>query len=208
MTKFIPQPGFTLLFGGSFNPVHWGHLRTADAAQRELQAEQILFIPATLSPHKNADTLDNAIDRLNMLQLATAGHSGWDVCDLELNRPPPSFTWDTVQILRQKNPERRFVLLIGADQLPRFHTWKQWDDLVQAVEIAVLPRPGWPIPPSPPGNIPAHTWRKFHILGGPEYSISSSEIRRRAAAGLSIADLVPRAVSAYIAANKLYRHIG
>lgn len=208
MTKFVPQPGFTILFGGSFNPVHWGHLHTADAAQQELQAEKLLFIPAALSPHKKADAPDNAIDRLNMLQLATAGHSGWEVCDLELNRPPPSFTWDTVQILRQERPERRFVLLIGADQLPRLHTWKQYDDLVQTVEFAVLPRPGWPIPQSPPGNIAGQTWQNFHILASPEYPISSSEIRHRAGAGLPIDDLVPPAVGAYIAANRLYKQIG
>ena len=155
MTKFVRQPDIIILFGGSFNPVHWGHLHTADSAQRELQAAQVLFIPAAVSPHKNADAVDNATDRLNMLQLATAGHRGWEVCDDEIKRPPPSFTWDTVQILGQRDPERRFFLLIGADQLPQFHTWKRFDDLVRSIEIAVVPRPGWLIPQSHPANIPA-----------------------------------------------------
>ncbi len=204
MTTFLAQPDITILFGGSFNPIHWGHLRTAEAAQRELQAKQILFIPAAASPHKNADGADTATDRLNMLQLATAGRSGWKVCDLELKRPPPSFTWDTIQILRQGRTEERFFLLIGADQLAWFHTWKRFNELVQTVEIAVMPRPGWPIPQSPPADIPADIWGKFHVLAGMEYPISSSEIRHRAAAGLSINHLVPPAVSAYITANKLY----
>ncbi len=197
-------PRTTLILGGSFDPVHWGHLHTAQAALQATAADRLLFVPAAASPHKSAGPFAGAHHRLKMLQLAAHGHDTWEIADLEILRPPPSFTWDTLRQLQAANPAERFILLLGADQLPKLHTWRNFPLLAATADFAVMPRPGWPLSPSRPDNIPPDAWRHFQRLSIPEFSIASSAIRGKIAVGESIDDLVPPAVAGYIRQYRLY----
>ena len=111
------------IFGGSFDPIHHGHVILARAAREKLGLDRIVFIPAHQSPHKTEGKPASAEDRLAMIQLATAGEDGFEVADLELHRPPPSYTVDTLRELQTSHPNDEFVLLIGADNVSRFETW-------------------------------------------------------------------------------------
>lgn len=182
----------TGIFGGSFDPVHHGHLILARAAREELGLDRILFVPANVSPHKTETKPATPQDRLAMVRAAIEGEDGFMASDLELNRPAPSFTVDTLRELRKLHPQDEFVLLIGADNAAKFGTWREPDEIRRLAQIAVLDRAG--------GNA-AHAWPVVRRL----VDISSTEIRERAAAGRSIRYLTPDTVCDYIAAQGLYR---
>ena len=179
------------IFGGSFDPIHHGHLILARAALEELGLDRILFIPASMSPHKTDNKPASAEDRLAMIQLALAGENGFEVSDLELHRPPPSYTVDTLRELQASHPNDEFVLLIGADNVSRFETWCQPDEIRRRAQIVVLDRADHTIP----GD-----WVVVRRLIG----ISSTDLRARVSAGRSIRYLTPDAVCDYIRANRLY----
>lgn len=192
----------TLIFGGSFDPVHNGHLITAESAARELGAHRVLLIPAAVSPHKTASApRASAADRLAMLKLAiqdsVATNRGivFEVSEIELLRPPPSYTIDTVEALRAAEPGEKFILLIGADQIPKFDTWHRAAELRTLVEVAILARTGSEL------ELPAGT----RAVAAPKVDVSSTEIRQRVAHGQAIEGWVPRAVAAYITQRGLYR---
>ena len=197
----------TILFGGSFDPVHWGHLHSARAAMRELSATSVLFIPAHVSPHKTAGAKSGAEDRLNMLRLAIVNEPGFAISELELRRPPPSYTWETVRTLFKMRTGEEFVFLIGADQLSAFHKWKHVNELIKVVRFAILPRPGWEMPIAVPMGRSREMWRKFCPLHTADSPISSTDIRQRVANGQSIDALVPAAVRDYIVYRGLYRAV-
>ncbi len=203
-----PRPDMTrtLLFGGTFDPVHIGHLVGARIACEILSLDRVLFIPAHASPHKPGEGVAaDAAHRLTMLRLAVQDETALGVCDLELRRPPPSYTWDTLQALREKFPGDQFTLLLGADQLPLLHTWHHGEELFAGVAVAVLPRTGSDASiPSPP--LAAALWEKIRggLLATPRLEISSTMIRNRLRAGLSIRHLTPSAVEAYILRHGLY----
>ena len=197
-----------LIFGGTFNPIHHGHLSTAQAARHALQADRILFVPANTSPHKLAlTTAATPQQRLAMLRLATGDDRTMEVSNVELLRPPPSYTIDTLAILRRDHPGDTFTMLIGADQLPALHTWKNIDVIIQTTLIAVLPRPGFDIPARSPGGLAENLWKKaiMRVLDIPEYRISATAIRQRLADGEAVTDQVPAAVLAYIREHGLYQ---
>ena len=183
----------TGIFGGSFDPIHHGHLILARAALEELSLDRILFVPANLSPHKTDTKPATAQDRLAMLKLAIAGEPCFETCDLELHRPPPSFTVDTLRELKTRHPDDRFTLLIGADNVAKFDTWREPDEIRQLARIAVLDRASGQAAPD---------WPVVRRL----VDISSTDIRARAAAGRSIRYLTPDPVCDYIAAEGLYCH--
>ncbi len=182
----------TGIFGGSFDPIHQGHLILARAALEELGLDRILFIPANLSPHKTETKPATAQDRLAMLQLAIEGEPGFETSDLELDRTPPSYTVETLRELRSRHPHDTFTLLIGADNVAKFDTWREPQEIRQLAAIAVLDRAG---------NAAAHDWPVIRRL----VDISSTGIRARVAAGRSIRYLTPDSVCDYIKAHGLYR---
>jgi nicotinate-nucleotide adenylyltransferase len=181
------------VFGGSFDPIHHGHLILARAALEELGLDRILFIPANLSPHKTETKPATAQDRLAMLQLAVEGQPEFEACDLELHRPPPSYTVETLRELKSLHPNDEFTLLIGADNVAKFETWREPDEIRRLAKIAVLDRANHGAP---------HAWPVIRRL----VDISSTDIRTRVAAGRSIRYLTPDPVCDYIAARGLYRH--
>jgi nicotinate-nucleotide adenylyltransferase len=187
------------IFGGSFDPVHLGHLILAEAALEELDLDRIIFIPAGVSPFKQ-DRPPGASpeQRLAMLALATAGEPRFSVDDRELKRTGPSYTIDTVRSLMGDYPGVRFLFLIGADNLKDLPEWHEADELMRLVDFAVFDR----------GESAGSLVRESGLpVVRRRIDISSTEIRRRSAGGLSIRFMVPEQVYDYIMTQAPYRSV-
>jgi len=185
------------LFGGSFDPVHCGHLLVAQAACEEMQLDRLYFIPAAQSPFKPGQQAAPAVDRLRWLRLALAGRTHCEVDGQELERGGTSFTIDTLRDYRQRFPEATLFWLIGADHVPSLPAWRDAAELAQLAEFIVIPRPGQAPAPFPPPF-------RGRVLQGVPFGVSSSAIRARVQAHQSIAGLVPDAVAEAIHQSKLY----
>ena len=182
----------TGILGGSFDPIHHGHLILARAAKEELGLDRIVFVPANKSPHKTETRPATEEDRWAMVNLAIRGEEGFEASDIELRRPAPSYTVDTLQEFEARYPGNEFTLLIGADNVATFETWREPDEIRRLARIAVLDRAG---------SAAAHDWPVVQRL----VDISSTDIRSRVAAGRSIRYLTPDAVCDYIHGHRLYR---
>lgn len=180
------------ILGGSFDPIHHGHLLLARAAREELGLDRVLFVPANISPHKTGTQPAAADDRLAMTQLAVRDQPGFETCDFELQRPPPSYTVDTLRELTARHPGAELVLLIGADNVEKFHTWREAEAIPLLARVAVLERTS---------GAPPHPWPVVRRL----VDISSTEIRTRTARDLDIRYLTPDSVCDYITRTGLYR---
>lgn len=185
------------LFGGSFDPVHCGHLLMARAAMEEAQLERMIFIPAAQSPFKPDGTSTPAAVRAAMLRLALAGQTQFEVDELEMQRGGVSYTIDTVQEFHRRHPEARFWYLIGADHVPLLPKWRSGGELAGLVEFLVIPRPG-----EPPAPLPEPF--RGQVLRGFPFGVSSTKVRERVKDGLPIDHLVPSAVAEFIRNNRLY----
>jgi nicotinate-nucleotide adenylyltransferase len=185
------------LFGGSFNPVHLGHLLVGQAACEELELDRLFFIPAAQSPFKPGLTLAPAAARCRLLRLALASQSRWAVDEQELHRGGVSYTIVTVRDYAARFPEAALFYLIGADHLPQLTKWREAEELARRVDMVVIPRPGEPEAPLPPPF--RGRWLKGFPLG-----VSSSEIRNRIERGQPIDLLVGPAVAEAIGKNRLY----
>ena len=192
-----------LAFGGSFNPIHLGHLRCAQAVAERAGFDRVVLIPSKSPPHKPGQAdLAPAEDRLAMCQLAAAQSPVFDVSDVEIHRPGPSYTLDTARELRRRG-EKEVNWLIGADMLQILPKWHQPQALLKEVNFIIITRPGWSIDwESLP---PEFRKLKSHIVEIPPIDISASEIRRRVRAGESIDGLTPDSVVRYIDERGLYR---
>lgn len=184
------------LLGGSFDPIHLGHLRAAESAREQLGLSRVLFVPANLPPHREAPRA-SAWDRFAMVALATAGQPGFVPSRLELERPGPSYTVDTVAALREESGEEP-VLIVGADNYAELRGWKDAARLLTLCSVAVVTRPGRSRPAEP------ETARVL-VVAGPALEISSTQLRERVARGESIRYLVPDLVADYVAKRGLYR---
>ena len=185
------------LYGGSFDPVHWGHLLAAQAAYEELSLDKLIFIPAARSPFKPASQPLAAVHRVRLLRLALAGRAEFEVCESELRRGGISFTIDTVKKFAAEYPSARLTCLIGADHLKTLPQWKEAEALAEKVDFAVIPRPGqrWNAPPE---GFPCRRLRGWPI------EVSSSSIRERIRSGHSVDWLLPAAVAETIRRERLY----
>jgi nicotinate-nucleotide adenylyltransferase len=196
-----------LLYGGTFDPVHYGHLIPCRAAREFLRADLVLFIPAQISPHKQDEAPSaTALQRLRMLELALKGQPDFAIDPRELSRPspPPSYTIDTVTDLQRDHPGDRLTLLIGEDQLPKLHTWHRIPSLLAQVPIAVMPRQSDPTGMATVRQHLGSLADRLIMLPTPRIDISATDIRRRSVSRLPISFLVPPAVAANIAAEHLY----
>ena len=193
------------LLGGTFNPVHEGHLSIAREALRLFALDAVWFIPCAVPPHKPAHDLAANEDRLAMLRLALAGEPRFDALPIEFDRPGKSYTVDTVRALQALHPGDGFVFIIGADTLPELHTWHQPLELLSLVRIVTLARPGFvpdavalQLPPPWPARLLAD------LRTGDPLDVSSRDVRAKIAAGQPLS-LVPEPVQRYIQEHNLYR---
>lgn len=197
------RPSRPLVVGGTFDPVHHGHLILARAAAEQLDADRVLFIPCAQSPHKTTLTSTTpAHHRLHMLQLAVAGEPLFEILAIDLERPPPSYSYDTARHLFDLGYPKP-CWLIGSDQLLALPNWHRAEELLQLVRFVVAPRPGHDaarhqLPP-------AFQHLTERILDLPRFDIAASNIRQRVAAGRSVRYLVPDPVLQYIHTHQLYR---
>ncbi len=203
-----PAPRAIGILGGTFDPVHRGHLALAREAWTELDLAHVLFVPNADPPHKQSRVVTAAVHREAMVALAIASEPAFLLSRLELERPGPSYAVDTVAELAARSrdegrPEPWFVL--SAEVLDDFHEWRQPDRILDLCRIAVAPRPGaepldrdWVMTHYPGRE------DRFAFLPGPELDIASTTIRERVRVGLPIDDLVPTAVARYIEAERLY----
>ncbi|MCD6048754.1 MAG: nicotinate (nicotinamide) nucleotide adenylyltransferase [Verrucomicrobia bacterium] len=185
------------LFGGSFDPVHCGHLLMARAAMEEAQLERMIFIPAAQSPFKPGGSNTPAVLRGAMLRQALAGQTQFEVDELEMHRGGVSYTIDTVQEFQRRHPDAHFWYIIGADHVPLLTKWREAEKLASLVEFLVIPRPGEP-------TTPLSEPFRGQVLRGFPFGVSSTIIRERVKAGLPIDHLVPPVVVETIRNNRLY----
>jgi nicotinate-nucleotide adenylyltransferase len=197
------------LFGGSFDPVHYGHLMLAECCREQCRLDEVWFLPTAIPPHKQDRRCLPAANRIEMLELALAGHEAFTVCRYEAERGGVNYTVDTLAHFRDEDPTRELFFLVGADML---HDLPHWRNAVGVCELAVLVvvrRPG--APPLDFGSlrniIPDERIEliRRHQVEMPEIGISSTEIRRRVAEGRSIRYWTPRAVEMYIDTQGVYR---
>jgi nicotinate-nucleotide adenylyltransferase len=186
------------LYGGSFDPVHLGHLLVARAALEEFQLDRLFFIPAAQSPFKPQSQPAPGPWRTRLLRLALAGWNQTEVDTQELHRPGPSYSIDTALSYARRFPQARLFWLIGADHLASLPAWRQAIELSRLVEFLVIPRPG-----ITPTTLPA-TFRIHHLRGFP-LAVSSSEIRARSRQGQPLTGLVPDAVHSALQELHPYR---
>jgi nicotinate-nucleotide adenylyltransferase len=187
------------VFGGTFDPVHVGHLLLAERAREELGLDRVLFIPAHIPPHKRtATSIVTGEHRARMLELAVASNPSFFVSRHELNRQGISYTVDTLESLQNTEPRPLLWLLIGADNAQDFRSWRDPGRIAELASIAVWRRPGT--------DLPAELLREFRFrtVRAPLIDISSSEIRARVALDRSIRYLVPEPVADYIECHGLY----
>lgn len=185
------------IFGGSFDPVHRGHVLVAFAAREEMQLDRLIFVPAHRSPFKQENTPASEQLRLRMLRLALAGLEWATVSEVELRRGGVSYSVDTVRSLSEEFHGSQPFLLIGEDNLEGLPKWREAQTLTQMVEFLVIPRPGSRVSPEMAGV-------RLHRLKGWPMQVSSSQIRQRVRAGLAVDHLVPDAVAEVIHHNQLY----
>ncbi len=196
------------ILGGTFNPVHIGHLILARDAMEAHALARVVFIPCARPAHKPAGRLAPADRRLAMLKCATVGEPAFEVSRIELDRDGISYAMDTVAALRKQEPGVEWHFIIGADTLPELHTWRHIDDLLNMCRFITMRRPGMPDRETLaqrlrlPEPWPERLMRD--VFDGHLIDISSSEIRKRVAEKRSIRYLVPRDVETYIAEHELY----
>jgi nicotinate-nucleotide adenylyltransferase len=197
------------ILGGSFDPVHWGHLLLAETCREQCGLDEIWFLPASTPPHKLRQQLSSAAHRVAMLQLAIAGHAALRVSTLEIDRGGVSYTVQTLGELTQRYPQDEFYFLMGADSLQDLPTWYQPQEICRLAIPVVVRRAGAPEPdldvlqavttPERLASIRAHQAQM------PLIELSSTAIRQAVAAGRSIRYQTPRAVEKYIQTQRLYR---
>ncbi len=196
-----------VLYGGTFNPIHLGHLIIAEECRRRLGAARVLFLPAAQPPHKN-DDIAPAEHRLEMVRLAAAANPGFEVSDLEIARGGRSYTIDTVRELQRLAPSKKLHLLVGADSVPDLPTWRDAKALLGACQVVTAARHGWDTTAFDGirgffGDAAVDALRRF-AFDTPVVEISSTEIRRRLRAGERVRYWVPDAVEEYIRRHGLY----
>ncbi|MGZ5184858.1 MAG: nicotinate-nucleotide adenylyltransferase [Caldimonas sp.] len=189
----------TGLFGGSFDPVHNAHVALATTALEQLKLDEVRWIPVG-EPWQKSRRLADAADREAMVRLAIAGEPRFVLDRTELRRRGPSFTLDTVRELAAAQPGTEWFLILGQDQYAGLHTWRDWRELLGLVTLAIANRPGAAL------AVNSQISRVDHqAVLLPMMDVSSTEVRRRVAAGESVAGLVPEAVARYIDQHRLYR---
>lgn len=196
------------MIGGSFDPVHVGHLIIAQDAIERLDLSEVIFIPAAIPPHKQHVQQMDSEHRMNMLRLATEGDRRFSVSDIEVQRGGVSYTVDTMHALAILHPDSELVLIVGSDTLVDLHNWHQPDDLLSLCEVATFLRPGEDSLDeiAEKVQLPADQKKKVldSVIEAHRVEVSSTEIRQRIMSGQGIRYLVPLEVEVYIFEHGLY----
>jgi nicotinate-nucleotide adenylyltransferase len=201
----VPGPGALGVLGGTFDPVHLGHLAIARHARDALALERVLLVPAGAPPHKRDRSITSATHRLAMVELAIVDDPSLEASRIEIDRPGPSYSVDTMALLAAEEPDRELFLILSSEAAAALPGWHEPDRLLDLCRLAVMPRDGRPAPD--PTWIEAHfpgRADRFVALDGPDIPIAASRIRRLVAEGGSIDGLVPAAVASYIRDHRLY----
>ncbi len=192
------------IFGGTFDPIHLAHLAVAESARDSLGLERVLFVPAGVPPHKPGQAITPGADRLAMVEAAIADNPSFAVSRVELDRPGPSYTVDTLEALSASDPD--LVLILSSEAYAGLPSWHEPRRVLELARLAIAPRDGYP--DTGPELVARHypgLEDRVTVLDGPRIRLSASELRSRAAAGRSLRYLVPDAVAAYIGDHGLYR---
>jgi nicotinate-nucleotide adenylyltransferase len=197
------------IFGGTFDPVHTGHLILAEQAREQGQLHEVWFIPAPRPPHKDEPLLTRFEQRVEMLALALAGNPAFRIDELEKERSGPSYTVDTLAELRRRHPAHEFFLLVGSDTLVDLPHWYEPIRVLEQAGLLVMARPGSAVLTAEQLRAQLHLSAevplRLQIIETPLIDISSRDLRRRAAQDRSLRYFLPRSVECYIHEKKLYR---
>lgn len=184
------------ILGGTFNPIHIGHLMIAQVVLEKFGLDKIIFVPSSWPPHKSGRNIIDAQHRLRMVRMAIRGNRYFEVLPFEIEKGGKSYSIDTVRYLSQQYPDAKLFFIIGSDHIAQLHTWKNVDEVVNMVSFIAVYRPGFrPIP----SKIPV----KSMIIPG--VHTSSSDIRRRLVANKTVKHLIPENVLKYIQKHHLYQ---
>ncbi len=195
------------ILGGTFNPIHYGHLVAAEYAREACHLDQVVFIPSARPPHKDLDEVLDCQHRYEMVEAAVRDNPDFAVSAMEIERQGMSYTVETIDACLQQFPGINIFFILGVDALLLMNTWKDVDRLAQICSFIVVTRPGYKLNREDEcfRGIPALMWEKMLFITVPGLSISSSNLRERVAQGKTIKYLLPAAVEQYIWVNNLYR---
>ncbi len=185
------------LFGGTFDPPHWGHLIIAEEIRDSLKLDYVIFVPASMPPHKLGKHISDRKHRLRMLEIAVGDYPGFDVSSVELCRKGLSYTIDTIETFL--NAVSQITLIVGADNAYELQTWKDYPEILDKTRVVMVPRPGFE-----EAKLDKSIVAKIERVNAPLIEISSTDIRQRVAAGRSYRLLLPFKIARYIADNGLY----
>lgn len=196
----MKKPSKTGLFFGSFDPVHIGHLIIAEYIYMHTDLQKIWFVISPVNPHKTHQSRTDSQARLQMLQIALDDNQAFQLCDIELDMPQPNYTIHTLRKLKDKYPEKNFVLIIGSDNLEGFDKWKDYKEILEMTEIYVYPRNEKKV------KSRISQIKTVHIIDAPLLELSSTIIRQSFAKGLESRYMLHEKVYKFIKENNLYKN--
>ncbi|MNW25200.1 Nicotinate-nucleotide adenylyltransferase [compost metagenome] len=188
------------IMGGTFDPIHIGHMLAAEAARDGYALDRIWFMPSHIPPHKQAAGATGE-QRLEMTREAVACNSAFEVLDLEIRRGGVSYTIDTIRVLQELHPDKEFYFIIGADMVNYLAAWEQIEELASRMTFIGLRRPGFELAMD---SLPSFLHGKVLLADMPVVDISSTDIRERLAAGHSVRYMIPESVYEYIRRGRMY----
>ncbi len=194
------------ILGGTFDPIHLGHLALAEGACHLARLDRVLFLPNRQPPHKDGRSVTPAVHRAAMVRLAIAGNPAFLYSGMELEREGPSYTIDTVRAFQAEQPGWRLAFLVGMDSLLQIETWREYETLLTLVDLLVVNRPGFPTEAGRAllARLKPAVSQRVRLLEVPGVAVASRDLRRMVSQGYPLRYLVPDAVAAYIAEQQLY----
>ncbi|MCL6478904.1 MAG: nicotinate-nucleotide adenylyltransferase [Peptococcaceae bacterium] len=195
------------IMGGTFDPIHYGHLVAAEGARHHFDLEEVIFVPAARPPHKGKRVISDPVHRLNMTVLATGSNINFEVSDVEIKRQGTSYTIDTVRYFHQLLPRSDIYFITGADAIMEILTWHRVEELLDLCFFIAATRPGYRLENLSVSlkELPSRCIEKITVMEVPALAISSTDIRDRVSKGMPIKYLLPEEVENYIYYNGLYR---
>jgi nicotinate-nucleotide adenylyltransferase len=189
------------IMGGTFDPLHLGHLLVAEQARERMELDEVWFLPSNHPPHKDHSPVARSEDRLEMVRRAIGDHPKFKLCEIEFERDGPSYSVETAYILKERYPKDQFYWIIGSDMIQYLPKWYKIEEMIQEVSFIGLDRPGYG---ASLHNLPGILQQSLTMVDTVQIDISSTEIRDRLANGRSVRYMLPDAVWSYIRGNQLY----